>query len=189
MNLKNYSLTITGSIIEVVSNHWGLWAFAKIIFGMAMGFMQGNTQVYVSEITPSRVRGFMLSLFQLWVVFGSFLATCVLEGTSKVTGSWSWKAAVVSQFALAAICIALFVAFTPESPYWLVSKGRHEDARKALLRIRGTEVGYDVNADVAIIHSTIEAEQEASSVPTSYLECFKGINLRRTFLACLPMVM
>ncbi|OAL49305.1 general substrate transporter [Pyrenochaeta sp. DS3sAY3a] len=182
-------LTVTGSVIELVSNHWGVWAFAKVIFGMAMGFMQGNTQVYVSEVTPSSIRGFMLSLFQFWIVFGSFLATCVLEGTSKVNGSWSWKAAVVSQFALAAICIVLFLAFTPESPYWLVNKGRDEDAQKALLRIHGSEAGYNVNADVAAIRSTIEAEREASSVSASYLECFKGTDRRRTFLACLPMVM
>ncbi|KAF2017007.1 general substrate transporter [Aaosphaeria arxii CBS 175.79] len=182
-------LTTIGTVVELVSNHWGLWAFAKIIFGIAMGFMQGNTQVYVSEITPPQIRGFMLSLFQLWIVFGSFLSACVLEGTSKVDGPWSWKAAVISQLGLAAMCLALFLLLTPESPYWLTSKGRLDKAKAALSRIRSGEHGYDIDSEVRSIQATLEAEKEVSSEAVSYLECFKGTDRRRTLLACLPMVM
>ncbi|KAL2842159.1 general substrate transporter [Aspergillus pseudoustus] len=182
-------LTLIGTTIEVVSPNWGVWALAKIIFGLAMGFMQGNTQAYVSEVAPIHIRGFMLSLFQLWIVLGAFLATCVLEGTSKVTGSWSWKAAIVSQYGIGAFCLLIFFFLATESPYWLLIKGRHEAAQNVLLRLRGKEPGFAVNTEMAIINATIQHEQEESSSKVSYLECFKGADLRRTLIACLPMVM
>ncbi|OTB09490.1 hypothetical protein M426DRAFT_50433 [Hypoxylon sp. CI-4A] len=182
-------LTVIGTVIELVSNHWGIWALAKVIFGMAMGFMQATSQAYVSEIAPVSIRGFMLSLFQLWITIGSLLAACVLEGFSKLAGPWSWKGTIATQFALSASCITLFLCFATESPYYLISRGRRDAAKKALLRIRGKEDGYDVETDLASIESTMVAEREASQENATYLECFKGVNRRRTLLACLPMVM
>ncbi|KAL2861785.1 general substrate transporter [Aspergillus pseudodeflectus] len=187
--LATIGLTFLGTTIEVVSPNWGVWSLGKVIFGLAMGFMQGNTQVYVSEVAPVHIRGFMLSLFQLWLVLGSFLATCVLEGTSKVSGSWSWKAAIVSQYGIGILCLLLFLCLATESPYWLVTKGRHEAAKNVLLRLRGRESGFDVEVDLAIIKATIQQEQEESSAGVTYLECFGGVNLRRTLIACLPMAM
>ncbi|KAF5572446.1 major facilitator superfamily domain-containing protein, partial [Fusarium pseudocircinatum] len=176
-------------VVGQLSDLFGRRALAKVIFGMAMGFMQGNTQVYVSEIAPIRIRGFMLSLFQLWIVLGGFLSSCVLEGTSKVDNSWSWKAAAASQYGIGAISLVVFLFLTPESPYWLVSKGRLDKAKQVLLVLRGDESGYDVDTDITIISSTIEHEREMASSDASYVDCFRGVNLRRTVLACLPMVM
>ncbi|KAL4757261.1 general substrate transporter [Aspergillus foveolatus] len=177
--ITTIGMTLIGSTIELVSPNWWIWALAKVVFGLAMGFMQGNTQAYVSEIAPLHIRGFMLSLFQLWIVLRSFLPACVLEDTSKINGSWSWKAAIVSQYGLGAACLILFLCLTPESPYWLVNKGRCEAAEKVLLCF----------PDLAIINATIQHEQEESSSGVSYLECFKGVNLHRTLIACLRMVM
>ncbi|KAK7219446.1 hypothetical protein V2G26_007449 [Clonostachys chloroleuca] len=80
-------LTILGTIVDLVAPNWGVWVLAKVIFGLAIGFMQGNTQTYISELAPLRIRGFMLSLFQLWIIFSSFLSACALEGTSNIEGS------------------------------------------------------------------------------------------------------
>lgn len=161
----------------------------KFFFGMAMGFMQGNTPVYVSELAPVHIRGFMLSLFQLWITVGVFIATCVLEGTSTMSGPWSWKAAVVTQFGIGLFSLALFIFCVPESPYYLINKGHTERARSALLQLRGNEPGYDVDDDITLIGTTIAHEKASHEDAPSYLECFRGTDLRRTLLACLPMVM
>lgn len=80
--------------------------------------------------------------------------------------------------------------FMPESPYWLVMKARHDEARKALVRLsNGRE---DIEARLVQIQHTIEAERRLNAQQTSYAELFRGTNMRRTriILTCfyMPMV-
>ncbi|KAK7409524.1 hypothetical protein QQX98_008308 [Neonectria punicea] len=179
-------LTVVGTIVELFSSNWKVWIVAKLIMGSAMGFMLANTQTYVSEITPSSIRGFTLSLFQFWIILGQLLASCVLEVTSRVPGPWSWKTAVATQFGPAAFCLALFTPLVPESPYYLVSKGRIEDACKSLRKIRKGE-DINIDAEVQIMQDTLAHERQERAMNASYLECFQDTNLRRTLLACMPI--
>lgn len=184
-----FSLTVLGTIIELVSPNWGVWCVAKVVLGLAMGVMQGNTQTYVSELAHVKIRGFMLSLFQLWIIVGSFMSSCVLEGTSRIAGPWSWKAAVASQFGIGVVSLVFFFFATPESPYYLANHGQMDKTRAALLVLHGRKPNYDVEEDLQIIISTIEHEKAVAGMKVSYLECFKGVDRRRTLLAALPMVM
>ncbi|KAK2757831.1 sugar transporter [Colletotrichum kahawae] len=185
----NIALLIIGTVVELVAPNWRVWSVAKVIFGFAMGVMQGNTQTYVAEIAHVRIRGFMLALFQFWLIIGVFLSSCVLEGTSRILGAWSWKAAVVSQFGVGFISLLLFTFLTPESPYYLAGKGQHEKVKIVLRSLRGKEPGYDVEADFDLIMRTIEHEKTTRGETVSFIDCFRGVDLRRTLLACLPMVM
>lgn len=79
--------------------------------------------------------------------------------------------------------ILIGVIFAPESPWWLVRVGRIEEAKQVILRLASK--GADVNADESIaqmIH-TNEMEKEINE-GTTYLDCFKGADLRRTEIAC-----
>jgi MFS transporter, SP family, general alpha glucoside:H+ symporter len=80
--------------------------------------------------------------------------------------------------------ILVGVIFAPESPWWLVRRGRKDDAKKALLRLT-TQNDPSFNADqtIAMMVHTNEIEKEISS-GTTYWDCFKGIDLRRTEIAC-----
>lgn len=184
------SLTIAGTLAELFSTNWKLWIVAKLLMGAAMGSMQGNTQTYVSEVTPVAIRGFTLSLFQFWIILGSLVASCVLQGTSSIEGPWSWKAAVATQFVPAVLCIALFVPFVPESPYYLVSKGRLDAARAAVAKLRPVRDGFDPDSEVQAIKATLDHErrERTEGSQPSYLECFQRTDLRRTLIACLPVV-
>ncbi|OKL63513.1 hypothetical protein UA08_02058 [Talaromyces atroroseus] len=137
----------------------------------------------------ANVRGFLLSLFQFWIIVGSFLAACVLEGTTHVPNAWPWKGTVVSQIGLGAICLALFLPVVPESPYYLVANSKTGAARAALIKLRGREVGYGVDENLGTIISTLEHERKNQSEAPSFIECFKGTDFRRTLIACLPMAM
>lgn len=155
-----------------------------------MGSMQANTQTYVSEIAPAEIRGLALSLFQFWIILGSLLAACILQGTSNIDGPWSWKAAVMSQFGIAALCLLLFVPFVPESPYYLVGKGKAEEACTSLRKINGSRAGIDPHEQVQVIRRILDHERErnANTEAVSYLECLRGTDRRRTLIACLPIV-
>ncbi len=65
----------------------------------------------------------------------------------------------------------------PESPWWLVRKGRIEDAKKSLLRLTSLDREADFDADdteAMIAHTT--ALEEQITTGSSYLDCFKGVN-------------
>lgn len=189
MGVNKSRLTFVGTLIELFSPDWKVWIAAKLVFGLAMGLMQSSVPPYVAEIAPSHIRGFLLASFQFWIQFGALVAACVLEPTSKVTGYWGWRSSIISQIGLGLLCLGLFIPLVPESPYHLVTKDRKDAARAALLKLRGSEVGYNVDEDLTDITNTIEHSREGKEGSASYIECFKGSNLRRTFLACLPMVM
>ncbi|KAJ5689679.1 maltose permease [Penicillium macrosclerotiorum] len=189
--LITVTLTIIGTFVELFSTNWKIWVVAKLFMGASMGSMQANTQTFVSEITPTVIRGLILSHFQFWIIVGQLIASCVLEGTSHVSSLWSWRGAVVSQFGPALFCLVMFFAFVPESPYYLVSCNRLSDARAALARLRTPEINNTtLEAELHQIQVTLLHERQSRATDSSsYLECFQVFNLRRTLLACLPVIM
>jgi SP family general alpha glucoside:H+ symporter-like MFS transporter len=70
------------------------------------------------------------------------------------------------------------ISFAPESPWWLVRRGRVDDARTALARLSMSSQDEQDNT-ISMMRHTDAVEKEISA-GTSYSECFKGVNLRRT---------
>jgi SP family general alpha glucoside:H+ symporter-like MFS transporter len=69
--------------------------------------------------------------------------------------------------------------FAPESPYWLVRRNRKDDARAALKRLSSPKYNPDIDSVLVMIEQTDLLERELEAT-TTYLDCFKGANLRRT---------
>lgn len=69
--------------------------------------------------------------------------------------------------------------FAPESPYWLVRRGRREDARNALLKLTSSSNRPDIDKLLVGIEQTDLLEQEFET-ETTYYDCFKGVSLVRT---------
>lgn len=96
----------------------------------------------------------------------------------------------MSQFGIAALCLLLFVPFVPESPYYLVGKGKAEKACTSLRKFNGSRAGIDPHEQVQVIQRILDHEQERNSntEAVSYLECLRGTDRRRNLIACLPIV-
>lgn len=82
------------------------------------------------------------------------------------------------------------IFFAPESPWWLVRRGSIAEARASLKRLTSTnqDEQFNINDQIALMVKTNELERDISA-GTSYLDCFKGVNLRRTEVSCLVWAM
>lgn len=86
---------------------------------------------------------------------------------------WMWPAPLI-----------VGIAFAPESPWWLVRKGREQAALGVLRRLSSRNASTEaLHSQLALIRETNDFEQSISE-GTSYLDCFKGTNLRRTEIVC-----
>lgn len=110
---------------------------ARFVGGIAIGVASMLAPLYIAEVAPARIRGRLVSLNQMAIVSGILLAYLINWGLS-FSGATSWR----WMFAAAVVpSLALFtgVFFVPESPRWLMEKGRDVDARTILSRIEGEE--------------------------------------------------
>jgi SP family general alpha glucoside:H+ symporter-like MFS transporter len=109
----------------------------------------------------------------------------VLNAVQPLDNKWTYKIPYACQWVWP-LPIILGVVFAPESPWWLVRKGRIEDAKKALLRLTSRDGNLDFSADdtIAMIERTNEYERLITA-GTSYSDCFRGQNLRPTEITCM----
>lgn len=112
---------------------WNL-ILARLFLGVAIGVSSFAVPLYIAEISPSKVRGMLVSMFQLMITIGvlvSYLSDLFFADEGDVT---CWR----PMFYVGVIpaCILLFgMIFMPETPRWLMSKGREEESRRILNRI------------------------------------------------------
>jgi MFS transporter, SP family, galactose:H+ symporter len=125
----------------------------RVIVGLGIGLSSGTVPVYISEVSPPDARGWTVSLFQLSITVGILLAYLVDYAFANMQG-WRWM------FGLAVIPAAIFALgmfYLPESPRWLVRRGRRDNARAILSRVRDSS---DVEAELQDIERSFHESQE-----------------------------
>lgn len=122
-----------GSILSALSEQVGFLIFSRILVGIAIGISSYVAPLYISEISPPRYRGALVSLNQLAITVGIFLSY-IIDYVLASHGQWRWMLAIGS---LPAICLFFGMFFLPYSPRWLASKGERKKARSILEKMRG----------------------------------------------------
>ena len=123
------------------------------------------------------LRGYLTVYVNLCWAMGQFLASGVLRGMLQYDSEWSWRVPIAVQW-IWPLPILVLLIFAPESPWWLAKKGRFEDAEQSLMRL-STRTIDECRATLAQMRHTIQLESHIQN-DSSYLECFRGSNLRRT---------
>lgn len=156
-----------------------------ICCGVPWGVFQTLTCTYAAEVTPVPLRPILTTYVNLCWVMGQFLASGVLKGVALRPDQWAYRIPYALQW-LWPTPILIGIYFAPESPWWLVRKGRDEAAKFMLNRLTSADKHPDFNADetIAMMRHTNELEK-AVSEGTSYFDCFRGTDLRRTEIACM----
>ncbi|KAI1269705.1 hypothetical protein F5Y18DRAFT_371218 [Xylariaceae sp. FL1019] len=148
----------------------------ELLGGLVLGCFVVIGPTYASEVCPMALRGYLTSYTNLCFVTGQLLGNGVTAGTQTLDSHWAYSIPFALQWFWVLVIIP-GVFFIPESPWWLVRKGRSEAARDALQRLSSKRV--DVDAILAVITATdkLELEMEAGS---TYMDTIRGVNLRRT---------
>lgn len=147
-----------------LAHSFGAFVVWRIFGGYAIGLASGVSPMYIAEISPARLRGRLVSLNQVAIVFGILLAQVVNwliarpvppgASASEILYSWNGQVGWRWMFAVTAIPSLLFLVaslLVPESPRWLAFKGRHEDALRVLERLGGRSYAQHVMEDFAAV--------------------------------------
>lgn len=146
------------------------------------GFFAAATPTYAAEVAPLRLRGYLTVYVNLCWVMGKMICFGIMAGTLQLNSQWAYRIPYAVQWAWP-LPLAIATYLAPESPWWLARKGRMEEAQRSLERlvVAPREV-IDPKDTLAMIIRTVEGER-SKSIEGSYLDCFKGVNLRRTEIA------
>lgn len=136
------------------------FAIARFVGGLGIGAASMLSPLYISEIAPSSIRGTLVSLYQLAIVLGINLIYFVNYKIAEA-GNQAWNIDMgwrymIGSGMIPALLFLILLFLVPESPRWLVKRGRHDEARKTLDKVNGVEQGKVVLAEIqeAISHET-----------------------------------
>ena len=132
----------------------GLVAY-RIVGGIGIGIVSIVSPIYISEVSPARIRGTLVSLYQLAVTVGfllAYLANWVIDSNGDLSvagGLWTniwnsemWRGMLGSE-TLPAMLFFFIIFFIPESPKWLIVKGKMEKASVVLSKIYADQEDID----------------------------------------------
>ncbi|KAM0193813.1 hypothetical protein ACHAPI_007469 [Fusarium lateritium] len=155
----------------------------EILCGCPWGILATTAPAYASEVLPTSLRTYMTSYTNMCFIIGQLISAGVLKGLSTRTDEWGYKIPFALQWIWPVFLIPL-IWMSPESPWYLVRMGRLEEAEESLRRLQSPKAtNVDPRRTLSTIIYTNNLEQRLN-VGTSYWDCFKGTELRRTEIAC-----
>ncbi|CAI0381594.1 unnamed protein product [Linum tenue] len=147
-------MLIISSCLYFISGLVMLWSpnvyilcLARLLDGFGIGLAVTLVPLYISEIAPSDIRGQLNTLPQFTGSGGMFLSYCMVF-TMSLSASPSWRLMLGVLSIPSLLYFALTVFYLPESPRWLVSKGRMLEAKQVLQSLRGMG---DVSGELALL--------------------------------------
>lgn len=169
---------VVGCVFLNTAKSPSVWALAKLCNGAGIGILQIVAQVYVMEISPNKIRGFLVIFQAVWSNVGGIVVSVMMQQLNQKHPD-NYLLAMRILWAPITFMILCW-AFVPESPWFHARRGNKEGAMKSLRQLYGNVEGYDFEEEYQIIARTIEHEREFLAHAPSYMDVFRGTNLRRT---------
>ncbi|KAH8701536.1 general substrate transporter [Talaromyces proteolyticus] len=179
------ALCCIGAALQGGSINIAMFVISRVIIGAGSVIVSGVGAPYITEIAHPAQRSTATALFLTFYSVGSIVAGWCTFGTFRIDGTASWRIPSALQ-GLPSVIQLLFIWFCPESPRWLVSKGRNEEALAFLVKYHGEGDLQDpvVQFEYNEIQRTLSAEKSTAHSLISFLrELATGPgNRRRLFI-------
>ncbi|KAE8151579.1 general substrate transporter [Aspergillus avenaceus] len=160
-----------------------LQVVGQVLCGIPWGIFATIGPAYSSELLPMALRSYLTAYTNMCFAIGQFISAGVLQSLLSREDQWSYRIPYAVQWIWPAPLLVVGL-FMPESPWWQVRHGEYEAAVKTVQRLTRGEERSKAKQTVAMMIHTDQIEQEIES-GSSYWDCFRGSNLRRTEIACL----
>eukprot|EP01059_Diplonema_ambulator_P031977 TRINITY_DN6057_c0_g3_i3.p1 TRINITY_DN6057_c0_g3~~TRINITY_DN6057_c0_g3_i3.p1 ORF type:complete len:500 (+),score=198.48 TRINITY_DN6057_c0_g3_i3:47-1501(+) len=174
VNLAAGALFVGSCILMAATPDLTWLLVGRGLVGVAVGFAATTVPMYIAEIAPSDSRGKLITVNNVSIVGGQVLASLVacFIGGCKYHDGWRY---MLAAGAIPGIILFVGFLFLPESPRWLVSKDKMEEARECLLKVR--PAGTDVEPELKELYETVfnNAQEECS-----WTDIFKDRAIRKS---------
>jgi len=161
-------LFVAGSVLCGVAWSPGVLIVGRFVLGLAIGIASFTAPLYLAEIAPESIRGAMISLYQLMITIG-ILAAYLSDLGFSYTGNWRWMLGVI---AIPGALFLIGVSVLPDSPRWLMMRGRRPEAESVLHKLRG-----DLNV---IAREVADIEEQLKTPQRGVHMFFQNANFRRS---------
>ncbi|KAF7789433.1 hypothetical protein EIP86_000377 [Pleurotus ostreatoroseus] len=176
-------IMIIGAILQMAAQDFAMFVIGRFMLGLGIPFAIVAASSMIGELSYPKERAIIGSLFNASWFIGAIVAAGVTLGTFAMKSTWGWRIPSVLQIcpSLLQIC---FIWFLPESPRWLISKGRNEEAYAILVKYHaeGDADSPFVKAEYAEIEQTLELEKE--NAKSGWRELVGTAGMRKRILIC-----
>lgn len=169
-------LFFAGAVVMASATGPAQLVVGRVFVGLGVGMASMTSPLYISEASPARIRGALVSTNGFLITGGQFLAYLINLAFTKAPGTWRWMLGVA---ALPAVLQFGLMLFLPESPRWLYRKGRAEEAEAILRRIYSAE---EAEREIEELKESVAAER-ASSEKVSLAALLRTATVRRALVA------
>lgn len=159
-------LFLIGAIVMAVAPAPWVIIIGRILVGLGVGMASMTAPLYISEASPHRIRGALVSTNGFLITGGQFLSYLVNLAFTHVKGNWRWMLGVAGIPALVQLVLMMSL---PESPRWLYVNGKEEEARSILEKIYPAR---EVEEEMDALRTSVQ-EEEGNSLDGSILDKLK----------------
>ncbi|KAJ7626928.1 maltose porter [Roridomyces roridus] len=178
-----FGLTLMNATIFVsfFADSLPVFFVGQLLEGLPWGIFIANAPAYCSEIVPLRLRAPATQILQMFWAVGSIIVGAVTFVYNGRDDKQAYKIPIALQWMFPLpLMVLMFLA--PESPWWLVRKGRHEEATRSVARLGNKSQQLHAGETVAMMRRVVELEKNAEQ--PKFRELFQGTDLRRTLIVC-----
>ncbi|OAQ77760.1 sugar transporter protein [Purpureocillium lilacinum] len=172
-----------GVLLQITATTVAQFTVGRMLCYAMTGICVNVMPAYMAECAPACLRGMVTSQLQMQIVVAQLVASGVNYGTSTIKTDAGWRISVGVQFVMPGLLLVLYPMIV-ESPRWLLSRDRFEDATASLRRLRKKDVPDEVIQDEVNLLGHLQSNEGKGS----WKEIFTGTNRRRSIVAVIVMV-
>ncbi|CCA71201.1 related to hexose transporter protein [Serendipita indica DSM 11827] len=179
---------LVGVALQASAVNYAMFTIARAVMGFGMPICIVSASALIGELSYPKERTYLGSLFNASWFIGAIVAAGTTYGTFAMPNNWSWRIPSILQAAPSLLQIS-FMMLLPESPRWLISKGREEEAFQILAtyHAEGDRESELVKAEYAQINVTIQMEMENSKRSWKEMIATAGMRKRVTIATALGL--
>lgn len=172
-------LFFIGAVIMASAPNPTLLIVGRVFVGLGVGMASMTSPLYISEASPARIRGALVSTNGFLITGGQFLSYLINLAFTKAPGTWRWMLGIAG---IPALLQFILMSLLPESPRWLYRKRREAEAELILRKIYPA---HEVEGEIQALKESVESEikEEGSSEKINFIKLLKTKTVRRGLVA------